>query len=147
MRCCLAAARRGLYAERRTFILFPSGESTVSSLLRPSSSVPPAGCPLRPRFVPPRPPPPPRRDPARGAIHGTRPPSSYATPELSHTFVQPLRPPRRSIHPISTPFASYQLATTALLLLSDYCAAVTAVCRSVCIRVIHFLGNISSCAA
>lgn len=41
-------------------------------------------------------------------------------------------------------FASYQ--PLALLLLSDYCAAVTAVCRSACIRVIHFLGNISSCA-
>lgn len=57
-------------------------------------------------------------------------------------------PPLPSRRPLSIPlFASSQQPSPALLLLSDYCAAVTAVCRSVCIRVIHFLGNISSCTA
>jgi len=77
-----------------------------------------------------------------------------ATHEISH-----LRCAHLSHPPITpTPFGllcpviqSLSLATNqqppALLLLSDYCAAVTAVCRFVCIRVIHFLGNISSCAA
>jgi len=78
-------------------------------------------------------------------------------PTKSPTFVvrASLDPPLRSLPPprlslaslfvlYPSLFASYQ--PLALLLLSDYCAAVTAVCRSACIRVIHFLGNISSCA-
>jgi len=62
------------------------------------------------------------------------PPLPCASPES--TRIPPLFSPLSSPmprHPV--PFASYHLAP---LLLSDYCAAVTAMCRFVCIRMIHF---------
>lgn len=71
------------------------------------------------------------------SIHSPHPPALRSLP--------PPFPPSPSLFVLyPSLFARYQ--PLALLLLSDYCAAVTAVCRSACIRVIHFLGNISSCA-
>lgn len=128
-------ARRGLHAERRTFILLPSGERAVSSL-HPTPSSPVAfvhfaTCTLSTH--------------AEG--EATHEISHLRALRISRALGIPLHFPSSFVPVGSSPF---RLATSqqppALLLLSDYCAAVTAVCRFVCIRVIHFLRNISSCA-
>ena len=131
------AARRGLYAERRTFIPLPSGERSFipsSILVHPLVA-----------FV--------LLTTCTRSIHAEGEPTNeishlcsmrISRVLASHRYSLPFRHPCPVIQSLS-PATSQQ--PPALLLLSDYCAAVTAVCRFVCIRVIHFLGNISSCAA
>lgn len=128
-------ARCGLYAERRTFILLPSRERSFIPPILPRS-------PPSPSFSSP----PVRSTHAEGE----------ATHEISHLCRAHLPRALTSLRysplfrPLCPVIQSLSLATSqqplALLLLSDYCAAVTAMCRFVCIRMIHFLRNISSCA-
>lgn len=131
-----------MYAERRTFILFPSGERSFSFPILPSSPGVPSlpSSPIHFRGT--------ERETTHEISYLRRARISRSIPlsTLPPLASSPLRPlPLASLFVLyPSLFASYQ--PLALLLLSDYCAAVTAVCRSACIRVIHFLGNISSCA-